>query len=278
MLNTKSCAVASLIWIAIAGIGGAVLWSVAGLPTLSTAWSNFLASPTADTIKQFQTLLAGLIGFGAASFAYWFNGHQDRQVAVRQTDAQSRTMAHALMLETERLEADCDLAASRFATLADDADKRRAGEPATPLAASNRMLLRRGRAGGLMLAELGTDQLARLGTNVCSALLMLRNSVADLDRETSELARDGANPTSAELKEIARAYSAVCLKCARVRPLLWTLARHGVDMADARDAANAPSLSEIDSHVSALALRNAAAVEAAPSNVVNAMPKVAAVH
>ena len=195
-----------------------------------------------------------MIGFGLASFAYWLNGHQDRRMKLSETDTQSRTLAHALMLETERLEADCDLAASRFAALADDAEKKRAGD-AGPLAPANRMLLRRGRAGGLLLADLGTDQLARLGANACSALLMLRNAVADLDRETSELSRDGANPAAAELKDIARAYSAVCLKCARVRPLLWTLARHGAEVADARDPASTPSSAEVDNHITALASR-----------------------
>ena len=273
MLNTKSCAVATMIWLAIAAIAGTVFWDIMGWAAPSAQWAQFLKSEAADVMKQFQTLIAGIIGFGLASFAYWFNGHQDRQMKVAETDTQSRTLAHALMLETERLEADCDLAAARFAGLAEDADKKRAGD-AAPLAAANRLLLRRGHAGGLLLAELGTDQLARLGTNACSALLMLRNAVADLDRETSELSRDGATPTTAELKDIAHAYSAVCLKCARVRPLLWTLARHGAEVADARDPASSPSRAEVDHHVKALAARTE---QAGASNVINA-PKVAALH
>ena len=276
MLNTKSCFGAALIWLTIVALAGTVLWDLMGWAAPSVLWAQFLRSEAADVLKQFQTLVAGLIGFGLASFAYWFNGHQDRQVKAQETETQSRTLAHALMLETERLEADCDLAASRFAGLAEETDKKRAGD-AQPLAAANRMLLRRGRSGGLLLAELGTEQLARLGTNACAALLMLRNAVADLDRETSELARDGANPTAAELKDIARAYSAVCLKCARVRPLLWTLARHGSQVADERDPASAPSRSEVDNHVKELAARGAAAAAAA-GNVINAGPKVAAVH
>lgn len=275
MLNTKSCLGATMIWVVIAAIAGTVLWDLMGWAAPSVVWGQFLKSETADVLKQYQTLVAGVLGFGAASFAYWLNGHQDRQVKVRETDTQSRTLAHALMLETERLEADCDLAASRFVGLAEDADKKRTGETTT-LAAANRMLLRRGRAGGLLLAELGTDQLARLGTNACSALLMLRNAVADLDRESAELARDGANPTGAELRDIARAYSAVCLKCARVRPLLWTLARHGAEVADERDPASAPSRAEVDNHVKALAARAEQAGVAA-SNVINAGPRVAAI-
>ena len=274
MLNTKTCWGAAAIWLVIAAIAGTVLWDVMGWAAPGVVWSQFIKSETADLLKQFQTLLAGLIGFGFASFAYWFNGHQDRQVKARETDTQSRTLAHALMLETERLEADCDLAASRFAGLAEDADKKRAGD-AAPLSAANRMLLRRGRAGGLLLAELGTDQLARLGSNACSALLMLRNAVADLDRETGELSRDGSNPTAAELRDIARAYSALCLKCARVRPLLWTLARHGAEVADERDPASSPSRAEIDSHVTALAARTD---QGTTGTAINAGAKVAAMH
>ena len=273
MLNTRSCLAATLIWLVIVGIAGAVLWDLMGWQAPGVVWAQFLDSKAADVLKQFQTLVAGLVGFGLASFAYWYNGHQDRQVAARETDQQSRTLAHALMLETERLEADCDLAAARFAGLAEEAGKKTGGAVQT-LAAANRMLLRRGRTGGLLLAELGTEQLARLGTNACSALLMLRNAVADLDREAAELSGDGANPTATELKDIARAFSAVCLKCARVRPLLWTLARHGPDVADERDPAAVPSLAEVDSHVKALAART----ETVAGNVINAGARVAAAH
>ena len=133
------------------------------------------------------------------------------------------------------------------------------------------MVLRRNRSGSMMLAEIGVKQLSKLGANACSAVLMLRNAVADLDRESSEIAREGVTVSAAELRDIARAYSAVCLKCARVRPLLWTLARHGAAMADARDPALAPTHAEVDGHV------KAAAARAAASTVTAAAPRVAAV-
>ena len=257
MLNTKTCWGAALIWVAIAAIVGTVLWDVAGLAAPAVVWSQFLRSETAEMIKQYQTLLAGVLGFGLASFAYWFNGHQNRKVAAGAEDAQARTLAHALMLETERLEADCDLAASRFASLAEEAEKKRQGE-SVMVPAADRMILRRNRSGGMVLADVGVKQLSKLGANACSAVLMLRNAVADLDRETGELSREGGSAASvSEIKDIARAYSAVCLKCARVRPLLWTLARHGTEMADARDPALAPSHAEVDGYVKAAAARAA---------------------
>lgn len=269
MLNTKTCWGAALIWVVIAAILGTVAWDLVGLAAPGVVWSQVLRSEAAETINKYQTLLAGVLGFGLASFAYWLNGHQDRQVVARAEDAQARTLAHALMLETERLEADCDLAASRFASLAEDADKKRQGD-AVALPAADRMVLRRNRSSGMMLADIGVKQLSKLGANACSAVLMLRNAVADLDREAGELSREGATASASELREIARAYSAVCLKCARVRPLLWTLARHGAEMADARDPAMAPSHAEVDGHVKAAAARAAA-------NVTAVAPRVAAV-
>lgn len=269
MLNTRTCWGAALIWVAIAAIFGTVLWDLVGLGAPGAVWSQVIRSEAAETVYKYQTLLAGVIGFGLAAFAYWLNGHQDRQVAARAEDAQARTLAHALMLETERLEADCDLAASRFAALAEEIERKRQGEGAA-IPAADRMVLRRSHSSNMMLAEIGVKQLAKLGANACSAVLMLRSSVADLDRESGELSRDGASASAAELRDIARAYSAVCLKCARVRPLLWTLARHGAEMADAREPALPPSHADVDVHVKAAAAR-------AQATPVTAMPRVAAV-
>ncbi len=253
MLNTKSCLASAMIWTAVVAIVGTVLWDAFGWPAPSAVWQAALQSQTADTIKQYQTLVAGVLGFGLASLAYWLNGQQERRSRTRETDSQARALAHALMLETERLESDCDVAAARFASLAEDARKQ--GADAIALPGGARMILRRSRAGGLMLTELGSEQLARLGTNACSALLMLRNAVADLDREASELTSDGARPTADELSEMARAYSGACLKCARVRPLLWTLARHGVAVADEREHVPMPTYGEVEGHLRSAARR-----------------------
>lgn len=255
MLNTNSCTATAAIWAAIAAICGWVLWDLMGWPAPAVVLSQFLRSEAADALKQFQILVGAVVGFGIASWAYWFNGSQDRKAKAAATDKEARTLAHALMLETERLEADCDMAASRFASLAEEAGAKRSGD-GVALPARDRATLRHERSDGLMLTELTPDEMARLGSNACSGLLMLRNSLADLDRETAALSRNSATIAGAELKDLARAFADVCLKCARLRPLLWTLSRHGTAMADAREPLTWPSGGDVEQHVKALGGRS----------------------
>ena len=250
MLNTRSCWTAGLIWLAIALILGSVLWSAADWPPPSRAWLGFADSELGESLRQFQTLIAGIVGFGILALAYWLNGYQQRQTETRLREQEARTLAHALMLETERLEADCDAAAARFASLAEEADRRRGEE--VVLSAGQRALLQRASAGGRLLAGLGPRKLTPLGTNASTAVLMLRGAVADLEREAASLdEREGGTLSAADIRALARACAAVCLKCARARPLLSTLSRHGTTIADERDPAAMPTSAEIDAQVAA---------------------------
>lgn len=251
MLNTRTCWGAAAVWTVIALIVTTVLWSLLDWPPPDVAWSDFLRSELAAAIRAFQFLLGSVIGFAILAATLWANSARDRRERASDIDRRTRTLAHALMLETERLEADCDLAAARFSSLAGEADRKGNGE-APALSASHRAALGRSLGGGLMLSELSPATLTRLGANACGGLLGLKSAVADLDRERAELAGEPIPaPGAAELREVSRAYAAICLRCARLRPVLWTLWKHGADVADAREPVGAPSRHDVEARINA---------------------------
>jgi hypothetical protein len=68
---------------------------------------SFTPACLLDQLKEFQTLIAGVVGFGGLVAAAIYNGQQDRAKEGRAEDRHVRNLAHALALECRELGIEC---------------------------------------------------------------------------------------------------------------------------------------------------------------------------
>ena len=193
MLNTRSSSACGLIWLTITAIAAQAAWTLLGLGQPQALWRTIADSEFAAVLGRNQAIITGLVGIGALTCAYLFNGWRDRAERRHSGERAEKRLADVLSRE-----------ASGLAVALEDVAK--ASVSAGGLAAARGRLADATSAEDRLLLAAPMPELARLGAGATAAVQAVRRGVRRLSGLSDS--RDEAPSRQVAVAAIEAAFAA----------------------------------------------------------------------
>ena len=193
MLNTQSRPTSALIWLTILAIAVRALWTLLDLGSPSALWQTIADSEFAAVLGRNQLMITGLVGIGALTSAYLFNGWRDRTERRHLGERAEQRLATVLSRE-----------ASGLAIALEDVAK--AVVSGGGLASARSRLTDATSAEDRLLLAAPMPELARLGAGATAAVQTVRRSVRRLSGLSDS--RDEAPSRQVAVAAIEAAFAA----------------------------------------------------------------------
>jgi len=197
-------------------------------PLFIVCHPSFTPACLLGQLKEFQTLIAGVVGFGGLVAAAIYNGQQDRAKEGRAEDRHVRNLAHALALECRELGIECgSLGLSVEEILA--ALEKQAAPGSQQVALFHARFREVVQPQDTLLERLSPAELSRLGFNAygfarLTRLALRRARFRAKDAPTGKASR-GA--TKEWLTQMSDKYFHCAVNCRKLSELLQIVANQG---------------------------------------------------